>query len=160
MDITADGSRVRAVRLIVIEYVEGITMLQVHPNGFSRNIRQRIMKTMIDFESTVYHRKDIVLRDLSPRNVMLLETTDLEPSRHLVFVDFASALFNRKLDYPFLTDENFFLGQYVSSLLRWNKDMAREFLDWIDWDWEPWVEKEYAHTAGTITQGMRDRYSL
>ncbi|KAI9041078.1 uncharacterized protein KD926_007348 [Aspergillus affinis] len=139
MDIAADSSRVRAIRLILIEY---------------------IMKTIIDFESTVYHRKNILLRDMSPRNVMLLETTALEPSRHVIFVDFAVALFNRKLDHPLPINTDFFLGQYMPPLLRWSMTKAWKFLDWIDWDREPWVENEYAHTAGTITQEMRDRFSF
>ncbi|PLB47402.1 hypothetical protein P170DRAFT_439074 [Aspergillus steynii IBT 23096] len=156
-EIPAGNSRVRTVRLILIEYVEGISLLQVHPNSFSQEIRQQIIKSVIDFDTTVMHRQNIVVRDLSPRNLMILETTALDPKKHLVFVDLAGALFNRRPDWPGLPKCKF-LDQYISPLLRWRRSEPLEFGDWVDWDWKPWIEQEYAHTADTITQEMRDVY--
>lgn len=51
-----------------------------------------------------------------------------------------------------------FLNQYVSPLLRWDGYMITAFKDYIDWEWGPWIEVEYAHTAHTITPEMREAY--
>ncbi|RDH24291.1 hypothetical protein M747DRAFT_367266 [Aspergillus niger ATCC 13496] len=78
---------------------------------------------------------------------------------NLVFLDFAGSLFGRKLDEPLLAGREFFLGQYISPILRWKRGMKLEFDEWIDWEWADWVDAEFAHTAHTITPAMRERYS-
>ncbi|ODH50727.1 hypothetical protein GX48_03235 [Paracoccidioides brasiliensis] len=147
----------RTVRLILMEYIPGISMQQANPENFSRLARQEIMKSVIDFESRLYEQ-DILLTDLSPRNVIMVEKPGFDPRRDLLFLDFAGALFGRRRDDPLAIESNLFLGRYISPLLRWDKTMAMQFNDWIDWDWQPWIEAEYAHTAATITPEMRDTY--
>lgn len=156
-DISVHGSGNRAVRLILIEYIPALSMQQVNPGDFSQYTRKHIMKSVVDFESLVYER-DILLTDLSPRNVIMLKSPSRDGERSLVFLDFAGALFGRRRDDPVAIESNLFLGQYISPLLRWDKSMAMEFNDWIDWEWRPWVEAEYAHTAGSITLEMREVY--
>lgn len=129
-------------------------MQQANSEEFSQLTRQRLMKSIVDFETLVYHTRDILLTDLSSRNTMMVEG-----GFNLVFLDFAGAIFNRRRDDPVIVKVDLFLGQYVSPLLRSNKTMAMQFNDWIDWDWLAWVGEEYAHTAYTITSGMRDRYT-
>ncbi|EEH11261.1 conserved hypothetical protein [Histoplasma capsulatum G186AR] len=34
---------------------------------------------------------------------------------------------------------------------RWDKTLAMQFNDWIDWDWRFWIEVEYAHIAAMTT---------
>jgi hypothetical protein len=157
LDIPVEGSGMRTVRLILVEYIPGISMQEANPKNFSQRTRQQIMKSVIDFESLVYER-DILLTDLSPRNVIMVEKPDSDSKRNLVFLDFAGALFGRRRDDPVAIEPKLFLGQYISPLLRWDKTMAMQFNDWIDWDWQPWIEAEYAHTAATITPEMRDTY--
>ncbi|KAK2796995.1 hypothetical protein FQN50_009364 [Emmonsiellopsis sp. PD_5] len=157
LNIPTERSEMRTVRLILVEYVPGLSMQQANPQKFPRRSRQEIMKLVINFESRVYEQ-DILLTDLSPRNVIMMEKPGCDPKRNLVFLDFAGALFGRRRDDPVVIESNLFLGRYISPLLRWNKTMAMQFNDWIDWDWQPWIETEYAHTAATITQEMRDTY--
>ncbi|PGH11040.1 hypothetical protein AJ79_05082 [Helicocarpus griseus UAMH5409] len=160
LDIPVNSSEARTVRLILIEYIPGVSMQQVNPKDFSQHDRQEIMKSVIDFESLVYER-DILLQDLSPRNVMMAEKSYADPERSLVFIDFDSALFNRgKYERePIIDNKNLLLGQWISPLLRWkNRSMALQFTLWIDWDLQRWVEAEYAHTASTITPEMRESY--
>ncbi|RAK87304.1 hypothetical protein BO79DRAFT_229668 [Aspergillus costaricaensis CBS 115574] len=125
----------RTVRLILNEHVPGRSMLQAGPSNFPQRDRQQIMKSVIEFESEVY-RRDILLTDLSPRNVMMVPPG----SRRQCNLEF-------------------FLGQYISPILRWKKGMKLEFDDWIDWEWADWVDAEFAYTAHTITPAMRERYS-
>ncbi|BCS05777.1 hypothetical protein ASPFODRAFT_204933 [Aspergillus luchuensis CBS 106.47] len=147
----------RTVRLILIEHIPGKSMLQAGPSNFPQRDRQQIMKSVIEFESESY-RRDILLTDLSPRNVMMVPPGSRRQC-NLVFLDFAGALFGRKLDEPLLAGREFFLGQYISPILRWKKGMKLEFDDWIDWEWADWVDAEFAHTAHTITPAIRERYS-
>ncbi|OJD15413.1 hypothetical protein AJ78_04345 [Emergomyces pasteurianus Ep9510] len=158
LNIPAGGSESRTVRLILMEYIPGLSMQQASPERFSRRSRQEIMKSVINFESRVYEQ-NILLTDLSPRNIIMVEEKPgSDSNQKLMFVDFAGAIFGRRRDDPVAISPNLFLGQYISPLLRWNKTMAMEFNDWIDWDWQPWIETEYAYTAATITPEMRDEY--
>ncbi|EAW15262.1 uncharacterized protein ACLA_059260 [Aspergillus clavatus NRRL 1] len=153
LDLLVEDSAKRTVRLILIEYLPGISMQQAIPKDFPQRTRQQIMKSVIEFESEVYKR-DILLTDLHPRNVMMVD----QGQRKLVFYDFAGALFGRRRDDPIAVEFNLFLGQYISPLLRWDTTMAMEFGEWIDWDWDSWVKEEFAHTSANITQEMREMY--
>ncbi|KLJ11865.1 hypothetical protein EMPG_12986 [Blastomyces silverae] len=157
LDIPVEGSKIRTVRLILLEYIPGISMQQANPQMFSRHSRQEFMKSIINFESRVYEQ-NILLTDLSPRNVIMVEKPGFDPKQNLLFLDFAGALFGRRRNDSVAIRSNLFLGQYISPLLRWNKTMAMQFNDWIDWDWQAWLEAEYAYTAATITPEMRDTY--
>lgn len=157
LDIPVEGSKIRTVRLILLEYIPGISMQQANPQKFSRRSRQEIMKSVVNFESRVYEQ-NILLTDLSPRNVIMVEKPGYDSKQNLLFLDFAGALFGGRRNDPVAIGSNLFLGQYISPLLRWNKTMAMQFNDWIDWDWQAWIEAEYAYTTTTITPEMWDTY--
>ena len=91
LEIPVSGLATRVVRLIVIEYISGVSMQQAHPGRYSLHSRQQIMEWVIDFESLVL-QLDIALTDLCPRNVMLPNTSD-HPQRVIVFLDFGGAIF-------------------------------------------------------------------
>ena len=141
-------------------------MQQARPEEFSQATRQEIIKTVIDFETSAYQR-NILLRDLSPRNVIMADRSKEQPDapvwKSLVFIDFALANFNGKSDSSLPAGMKLFLdrflGQYIPPPLRWNERKADEFSCLIDWEWPTWVEAEYAHTAAMITPEMRQRYS-
>ncbi|PLB48792.1 hypothetical protein P170DRAFT_436500 [Aspergillus steynii IBT 23096] len=157
LEIPGPGSTFRGVRLIVIEYIPGLSMLQAHPENYPSPCRQQIVKSVIDFESRAYER-DIVLTDLCPRNVMLLDPNDY-PQRTIVFLDFGGAIFGRRLDGPRTIRSNLFLGQYISPLVRWSSSMSFLFSDWIDWEMRPWIEAEYSHEVASVTEEMRKKFS-
>jgi hypothetical protein len=135
LDIPTEGPGMRSVRLILVKYIPGLTMQETNPGDFSQHTRQMIMKSIINFESQVFGERDIRLMDLSPRNIIMVESDDDCSNQipKLVFIDFAGALFDRRKDDPIWLKVNFFNGQYVSPLLRWNEEWATmEFSDWID----------------------------
>ncbi|PWY77313.1 hypothetical protein BO94DRAFT_568278 [Aspergillus sclerotioniger CBS 115572] len=109
---TDNGPETRAVRLILIEHIPGLSMLETDPNQFPQADRQQIM----------------------------------------------NAIFNRKPDEPRIAHLDLFLGQYISPLIRWNERRMFEFEELVDWEWDSWLESEYAHTADTITPAMRALY--
>ncbi|OJJ70272.1 hypothetical protein ASPBRDRAFT_56092 [Aspergillus brasiliensis CBS 101740] len=158
LDLPVDSKRNRTVRMILIEHIQGITMADAEPKWFSQSTRQHILKAIVDLESRIYE-KDIWLIDLEPRNVIVSSAADSQP--RIVLIDFGHALFNRRRDDPLAMQLNYFLGQYISPLLRWNdaKGKTFAFSDWIDWDWDCWLETEFAHTAVSITPAMRERWS-
>ncbi|KAL4965620.1 uncharacterized protein BDV14DRAFT_189453 [Aspergillus stella-maris] len=136
------------VHMILIEHIQGLSMADASPAYYPQSLRQQIMKSIVDIDSRI-SEKDILLTDVEPRNV-------------IVFVDLGHALFNRSRDYPRLKRLNNFLGHYISPLLRWNNVTRRNtvfpFSEWIDWDWDPWLEVEFAHTVQSITPEMRKRW--
>ncbi|CAN6644531.1 hypothetical protein TRVA0_020S01948 [Trichomonascus vanleenenianus] len=154
MDIPVEGPQTREVRLILLEYIPGLTMQQSNPQAFTKEERQLILKRVIDFESSVYKR-DIYLTDFFPPNVIITQNLHERP---LVFVDFARSNFGRVGDDMAHMRALFFPGQYISPIVRWGLDRARIFADWIIWDWRPWIEKEYSHTASSITADMWKMY--
>ncbi|CAN6618909.1 hypothetical protein TRVA0_007S02454 [Trichomonascus vanleenenianus] len=156
LDVPVDGSQTRTVRLILIEHIPGLTMDDCNPEDFPQEARQLIIKTVVDFESTVYER-DIFLIDQSPRSVIIAEPPQKEL---LVFVSFGHAVFGRVSDDVAYLRPEFFPGQYISPLLRWDGTMTDDFRKWIDWKWKPWIEAEFAHTIPLITPDMRKRYCV
>jgi hypothetical protein len=138
-------------------------MQDANPNEFSQQARKQLMKSIIDFDSLVYWKQDILLTDLSLRNVMIPNKSckaDCSTEIPARFLDFGDALFNRRRDDPGLAKINLFMGQYISPILRWSGWSRKgEFKAWIDWDWEAWIKAEYAHTASTITPEMCSLFS-
>lgn len=159
LGIPVDPSRARTVRLILIEHVPGLSMQAAIPSDYSQPVRQQIMKSVVDFDSLVYER-DILLTDLRPSNIILVENGHFDEQRRLIFVDFGGAVFGRIRDDLDIRRPELFLGTYISPLLRWCTAPTLFFDDWIDWDWQSWLEAEYQHTAVTVTEEMRKTYLL
>lgn len=158
LDLPVDSERTRTVRLILIEHIDGITMSHAKPDQFSQRARQNILKWIVDVESHIY--KDFVLRDFKPRNI-IIESPGSDLPR-AVLIDFASVYFDRLPDDPhtFAFRDELFLGQYIPPLLRWTEysELPSIFAEWIDWEWDSWLEKEFAHTAAAITPALQRWY--
>ncbi|KAJ5105710.1 hypothetical protein NUU61_003057 [Penicillium alfredii] len=157
LSLPVDSVQTRTVRMILVEYIQGMTMSHAQPKDFSQSARQSILKSIVDLESRIYHA-DIWLIDVEPRNVILRDPDSDLP--RVVFVDLAHALFNRRRDDPLALQLEYFMGQYISPLLRWteSRSSTEAFYEWIDWDWDPWLEVEFAHTAASITPEMREEW--
>jgi hypothetical protein len=151
LEIPTEGPELRTVRLILLEYIPGSSMQQANPKNFSQQTRQQMLKAIVDLESLLYQR-DMLLQAVSPRNVMIVDATfSHENGRNLVFIDFADDM--RKYRRESL------LGKYISPVLRWRDRGTSEFRYWVDWEWKPWVETEFAHTLSSITPKMREAYN-
>lgn len=90
LDIPLASGASRTVRLILLEYMPGVPMNLLQPTDFSRRIRKKVMKAIVNAESQIYKR-DIRLMDLHPRNILvqgLIEHTT--PNPQVTFVDFVN----------------------------------------------------------------------
>lgn len=121
----------------------------------TRQNSQNIMKSLVEFGSLVYAR-DISLGDLYPRNVIL--TGYWHETTRTVFIDFGDVRFDQSDTSEMAT--KWFPGMYISPLLQWHEARSRTygFEDWIDWDWQSWLEAEFEHTAVTIKPEMQEKF--
>jgi hypothetical protein len=124
---------------------------------FSQTSSQRILKSIMDLESQIYER-DIWLTDLEPRTVIISSPGNEQID--VVFIDFAHSLFNRRRDDPLALQLDYFLGEYVSPILRWkqSRGAVESFAEWVDWDGDAWLKVEFAHTVASIKPGMEEAW--
>jgi serine/threonine protein kinase len=152
-----DRVETRTVRFILIELVPGVCMRELNPADFSRETRQTIMKAIIDIESLMFTH-NVFHRDTHPRNVMILpqDPTGLLGIR---IVDFGNSRHRVPYWEPWCTSahaEMFLPGVPISPILRWDQSNRRHkgFSDWIDWDWNSWLDRVYESTKDSITDDM------
>ena len=158
-DIPLGLGAFRTVRLILLGYTPGVYMNLLQPADFSQVIRKSLMKAIINAETQLYKR-DICFMDLHPRNILVQgligHTT---PNPQITFINFTNADMGRSWTSEDPTVEAEFLpGTYISPILRWGHDRVHPFTSyfegWIDWEWDAWLEKEYRHDVGGITDYM------
>ncbi|KAG5294647.1 PKc-like superfamily domain-containing protein [Histoplasma ohiense] len=143
----------RSIRLILIEKVPGISMQHLNPTNYTRSERQDILKAIVDAESMLYAH-DILHRDIHPRNVLVLDSA----LRRVVLIDFGYCGIGRTpSNSPAEWKAKHLPGVPISPLLRWDQGWGRHanFHEWIDWDWQTWLEHCYEFTRASITEHMR-----
>ena len=134
------GAGSRAVRLILIEYVEGTCMDTVDPYCLSQAARQNIMEKVVRTESYLYARK-FDHRDNYPRNI-IIRSKDLmhfaNKDIDVVLVDLESSDFGWEIKKPDFDNA-------ISPIIRWHERTDRmdpfRVTGWIDWEWQPWLER-------------------
>ncbi|KAK9239598.1 hypothetical protein V1525DRAFT_397871 [Lipomyces kononenkoae] len=150
LELPAEAT-VRSVRLILMEFIPGASMRQLNPCDFSQLQRQVIMKAIVDAESLVYTH-NVRHRDIHPRNILVLNTATAPYERRVVVIDFGIADIGRSpVPGDPESDAKYLPGVPISPLLRWNVAWWPYFFqpcfsEWIDWDWQSWLERNY----GTI----------
>ena len=159
-EISHPGQGSRTVRLVLVEYVDGVPMTTL-PTDVSQDFRKAVMKQVVDIESKLYK---INLRhcDIHPQNIIIQGiNTDLS-KLCIKFIDFGRAAIGRSpdpTDYEF--EEEFLPGIYISPLLRWfpgDKEPVSKFEEWIDWDWNEWLLETYRSDIKDITFDMKDKW--
>lgn len=158
MDISYSDHQLRTVRLILLEYVNGYSMVTINPNNFPGYFRKAVMKQIVDIESQLY-KVNVRHGDTHPRNI-IIQYHNIEMSEPRVkFIDFGHAVIGRSpnpqnRDY----EKRFLPGVYISPLLRWFKARGREpvcnFQDWINWDWNEWLLGTYLSDKDNITSEL------
>lgn len=66
------------MRLILLEHIEGMSMLDMEPKMFLQHIQEQMLKSLIDFESLLFSR-NIQLKDMSPRNTIIAQDPGVNP---------------------------------------------------------------------------------
>ncbi|KAJ5980889.1 hypothetical protein N7481_008187 [Penicillium waksmanii] len=165
IDHTAGGSLLGAkeftITMVHIPYHYHCRMNLIEPvrvpEQLSKASRQRIISSIAELECKIY-ANDIYLADLYPRNVIVIDHDSPDPS--VVFVDFDDTLFQRAKDDNKLWDvSERCLGQYKSPLLRW-KARPANFVEWVDWGWDSWLQEEFAWTESSITPEIREVFTF
>ena len=98
---------------------------------FIQNERQSILRDIIKIEGFIY-RQDIVLNDLALRNIIINPATLC-----VTFIDFEDIIFQHDPDLEELASDK----QYT--LLCWDT-LPDIFMDWVDWDWMPWLYQTFS----------------
>lgn len=152
-----ESHRNREVRMVLLEYIQGIPMSRVEPEKLYKASRQRIISSIVELEGKIY-ANNMCLNDLYPRNVILIDHESPDPS--VVFVDFDDASFQwGKDDYKGSYVSERCLGQYMSPLIRWIP-CPEDFDEWVDWDWDSWLRQEFAWTESSITPEIREDFGF
>lgn len=146
----------REVKMVLVQYIKGPSMLQLMPEQLPQLVRQHIFRKMLDLESSIFE-KDVDLVDLAPRNTILIRTGEDRPE--VVLIDFGDTQFRCDRDYWDGEGSKMFQGQYISPLLRWKGGPPPGFESWVDWEWDSWLLKEFADTERTITPEMRKHWA-
>ncbi|KFY42125.1 hypothetical protein V495_04666 [Pseudogymnoascus sp. VKM F-4514 (FW-929)] len=142
ISLPVDGEDPRDVRLILLENVPGSSMNEMDPSSFKQAERQEIMKAVADAERAVYTHK-VVNTDIHPRNI-LIPPNSLDRGCRAVIVDFGLSyiISSYKKIYP-LT------GVTRTGPLFHCLDPDDNFREWVDWDWDAWINAECGHIKGS-----------
>ncbi|KAI1966036.1 hypothetical protein LOZ58_000937 [Ophidiomyces ophidiicola] len=147
----------RSVRLILVEKIPDVPMNKLSPDNFTQEERQSILKQIIDIESEIYAH-DVVNRDLEQRNIIIRT-----PCNNVTVIDFGHCRIG--LERPRFHERmkaKLFPGMYISPLLCWGKINRGDERcpEWIDWDWQAWLDEQYAATQASITSEMWSIWGL
>ena len=146
----------RDMRMILLEFIDGISLDRLDPPSLSQRTRQNILRQVIITESIVHHAEGIDQNDCAPRNFMARcskAASLADPNLQVVLVDFAFAKFAQSSEPRARLP--------TSPLMRWNDECSGppwSFSDWIDWDWQPWLRDTFLGSAdfAPVTPEMRD----
>ncbi|KFX93744.1 hypothetical protein O988_06632 [Pseudogymnoascus sp. VKM F-3808] len=136
------GETSRDVRLVLLEIVPGPSMDKLDPSSFKQSERQEIMKAVVDSERAVHAHK-VVHRDIHPRNI-LLPLKQQRHDRRAVIVDFGISFVKSDLD-----DKTYLTGLSPPPKLFNCIDPEDNFWEWVDWDWDAWINEQYGHIKGS-----------
>jgi hypothetical protein len=143
-DVTVDtpsGSKKRAVRLILMEFIDGVCIQDLNPNNLTEEERSNIMVKAITAAGVITFC-GIQHKDFAPRNVLCsgnLRSTDLR----VAIIDFNISVVTR-LAYGRIPSDSHQLP--VSPIRRWRHerpDFGREWLPptrekFNEWLWKHW----------------------
>ena len=180
---TGLGNNTRSIRLILLEFVEGVIMTSYSEDvvrSLPQTARKNIMYKVVDAESRAYalgvrhydiHPRNIIL-ELGPQHdsVRCTEDTEshnelLDPALRLRLFDFGQAKVA-----PFEAGvPDLFRGhkdKAVSPILRWHVQRGLqgpfEEAGWIDWDWQEWMKDRWGNSTfyEPITRGAEKAWLL
>jgi hypothetical protein len=129
--LTADGSVTREVRLILLEYIPGVCMIDIDPTSLRQEEKENIMRKLIEADYDI-RWAGVRHEDLSPRNVIISSTTDYaDYNMRLTIVDYASSIVSRIFwGKPPLWCRHNPLFEWASPSL------------WATWGWMPFDDDE------------------
>jgi serine/threonine protein kinase len=149
----------RWVRLILIEWVRGKCMVDIHPGCLSKKWRTNVLKKALEAEAII-HRAGVMHRDLSPRNIIIPSSNYGNPSLQPKIFDFNVSTTDHpsqdkdSVDFKARSQVLYekWRGKILSPLLRVWSDDLREFASrgWVshqedrvkEWMWKHLTDPE------------------
>jgi len=151
-----DKTHVRHVRLVLIEHVNGTVMSSIMPQLLPAATRSRIMQRVLEAETVVFNA-GVHHRDMSPRNVVLVSSSNLytDSDLRVVIIDFnvsnvldLGARCSGDLDHAI---RETWPGRMVGPITRfWDALLEFEVRGWVaddadavnEWLWECFRDRE------------------
>ncbi|PYH48603.1 uncharacterized protein BP01DRAFT_261836, partial [Aspergillus saccharolyticus JOP 1030-1] len=160
MDIEHPGIGTRQVRLILMEYIEGVSLELRDPADFDVITQKRVMELIVKAESQFY-AVDLRYEDLCMRNVIVHGLVGFDPNcqPRITFIDFSNAIISRTDSRKKGWTKACFLlpGVYISPILRWYRGYIpkkHDFTQWCVWNWNHWLCETFADDFEHITPEM------
>ena len=142
---TTSGFVSRPVRLIFMEFVQGVCMRDLDPKHLLEEQRSNIMVKAIEIETEIMFRGGVDHRDFVPRNIICSGSDLASPDLRVVAIDFNISVIVRLTNWPRMA------GLPVPLVRRWcggSVDFAAP--GWIPYDLgecEKWLWKHFGDSA-------------
>ncbi|KAL6705073.1 hypothetical protein ACN47E_007332 [Coniothyrium glycines] len=155
----------RNVCMVLIERIQGISMLHIDPGYLNTEEKENIMYKLIEAEATL-RTAGISHHDLAPRNVILSECSSLaDPGLRLTIIDCASSTISR-FHWGQRTGKSYhnpfwqWRGASQWSAWGWLPSSERDREEWLFAKWGNGCEEKYARLErdfeGNIDYAMED----
>ena len=152
LDIAIEGSNctTRPVRLVLMEYLDGVCMKDLDPTQLTEEERLNIMFKVIEAENTLYHH-GISHTDVYPRNVMILSPPHSlsSPDLRVCLIDFNMSTLARLESRIYEGDNKIPKNRYrlpLSPIFRWWGSMD----EFQQYGWLPGFNKTGENLANEI----------
>ncbi|KAF1848881.1 uncharacterized protein K460DRAFT_275757 [Cucurbitaria berberidis CBS 394.84] len=121
----------RAVRMILVEYVPGVRMLDLDPDDLTKEERENIMRKVIEADYDL-RLAGVQHYDLEPRNIIIDNTSNYAaPNMRVTLIDYGCSLVDR---------------------IYWGRPTPRHRYNpcfgwsgasrWSQWGWLPWEDED------------------
>ncbi|KAH7093689.1 hypothetical protein FB567DRAFT_178449 [Paraphoma chrysanthemicola] len=131
----------REVRIILMEFVPGVRMLDLDPEELLKEERENIMRKMIEADYTLRYA-GVQHDDISPRNIIISRTTAFSsPDLRLTLVDFGcSTVYDILYGGSALPEYNNPLFHWTSADLWSSRGWLSADEERVEWMWRVWAD--------------------
>lgn len=143
---TASGVVTRSIRLVLIEFIDGVCMRDLEPNQLTEEQRSNIMIKVIEAETAFTFRGGVRHRDFAPRNI-ICSGGDLDsPQLRVTIIDFNIAVIFRLTGGPRMEG-----NLPPSPIEHWSRRSV-EVVDpgWIPRNRAEWGQWLFKHFGGSV----------
>lgn len=128
---------IRAVRLILVEYVPGTPMADIDPDSLTAEEKERIMFKVIEADYDL-RRAGVKHEDIAPRNIILSDRPDTTDTHlRVIFVDLGhSTVFKIRFGRPAL-------WEMLNPLFEWSSPSEWTSMGWVPDNGEEGVNKRW-----------------
>ncbi|CAN6674834.1 hypothetical protein TRVA0_067S00474 [Trichomonascus vanleenenianus] len=144
------SKRMREIRVILREYIAGISLSKLNPTLLTKVERQTLMENVVNAELELDRRGVSMIKAFYPPKVILTEDVKCR----IVVWNFAGAVFGSDIELVIGYEEPFIPGKMPSPLLKWKKVRLENlrYSYFVDWAWVRWLREKYQDTLQYISE--------